>query len=87
MKSMHIGNTIYWVCDTILFSNLSPTEVAGSATDAQPVVDSTGTQIAIIGVAVIGWLIVLGMILIVIVLFYRHKKKIPSVSYCLCKIC
>lgn len=48
------------------------TEVVG------PGVESTGTQIAVMVTAAIGWLILLGLIgvvVVVILLFYRHKKK------------
>jgi len=41
-------------------------------------VESTGTQIAVMVTAAIGWLILLGLIgvvVVVILLFYRHKKK------------
>ena len=58
----------------MLFIGL-PTEVSGNATDGQPVEGSPGMQIQIATSAVVGCLILLGIILIMAVVCYCHKKR------------
>ena len=60
------------------YSDIQPTVVyAGSptdnTTDMQPA--ANGVQPGITIVTVVGWLFVLGVVLVVIVLFYRYKKR------------
>jgi len=80
---------------TVFINVTTPTTAPPtSATTGSPVgnvtevvdsgVESTGTQIAVIVTAAIGWLILLGLIgvvVVVILLFYRHKKKQKERSY------
>ena len=44
-----------------------------NTTNAQPA--ASGMQSGITVVAVVGWLILLGVVLVVVILFYRYKRK------------
>ena len=67
-----VGRVTQFCLQIILWYAGSPT---GNITNTEPVLEFTGTQIAIISVAGVGWLAVLGMIPLGIVLCYCCKKK------------
>ena len=53
----------------------SPTNVGGNTTDVQLPVGSTGTPAAITVVAVIGWVLLLGVVLYAVFHLYRYKRR------------
>ena len=53
----------------------SSTDVSGNITDVQLPVGSTTTLTAISVVAAIGWLLLLGVVVFAVLVFYRYKKR------------
>ena len=53
----------------------SPTDVSGNTTDVQLPVGSTTTETAISVVAAIGWLLLLGVVVFLVLVFYRYKRR------------